>query len=402
MKDALKLLFLIVSYNFLLEYVSEKSLLSFRVFPNSLYDFIMLISFDSALYLAWLFGYRERTVLWLGYLFFFQILGLSFSAQNYATVIEYTPSFLLTILLIWLFESPTEKRVKKLLEDRQMIEWQLERNKEELESLMDRVKLSEELIESLRKEKDTVEESLLKVEETHYSEREKLIKEKEDLIKRIKEAELSLKDYAERIERLTQSNRKLFELLEALQRHEDKNTKDEIAHLRKERKKLVKEVMEFQSVLEEVYSENTKLKLELSNLREDFESLKRERDILKINLQGLKKNVSTKLENYKEFFSITLENIQIEERALEEFIHLSFDKRREFMKELLLLNMKDKEEHLERMKGLKNVFKLKPKGGRIYFTYGESKRWRVLGLIDSEDDKDKDRYAREVLLKYKN
>ncbi|MFN3813870.1 MAG: hypothetical protein ACK4SM_04525 [Aquificaceae bacterium] len=402
MKDALKLLFLIVSYNFLLGYISEKSLLPFGVFPKDLYDFIMLTSFDSALYLAWLFGYREKTVLWLGYLFLFQILGLSFSVKNYATILEYIPSFLLTLILIWLFESPAEKREKRLLEEKDRIQEELQKNRKEIEGLIDRIKLSEELVESLKKGKNNIEEHLLELKETQDNEREQLTKEREELSRKIEETEIKLRDYTERVGRLTQANRKLFELLEALQRHEDKDTKGEIAHLRKERKKLVKEVMELQNVLEEVYSENTKLKLELSNLRAGFESLQKERDMLKIDLQSLKKSSSTKLENYREFFGMALENIQMEERALEEFIRLSFDKRREFMKELLLLNMKDREEHLERMKGLKGVFKLKPKGGRIYFTYGESRRWKVLGFIGSEDDKDKDRYAREVLLKYKN
>lgn len=80
MKESLKLLFLIVAYNFILEYISEK--LPIKLFPDDLQSFVMLMSFDSALYLAWFFGYRYSTLAWLSCLFFFQILGLSLITQS--------------------------------------------------------------------------------------------------------------------------------------------------------------------------------------------------------------------------------------------------------------------------------------------------------------------------------
>jgi signal transduction histidine kinase len=55
------------------------------------------------------------------------------------------------------------------------------------------------------------------------------------------------------------------------------------------------------------------------------------------------------------------------------------------MKELLAL-----EELLE------NTFKLKPKGGRIYFTYGKEKTWRILGILDEEEQKHKEMFIREL------
>ena len=59
-------------------------------------------------------------------------------------------------------------------------------------------------------------------------------------------------------------------------------------------------------------------------------------------------------------------------------------------------------ERFEVMKGYRNIFKLKPIGGRIYFTFGKAKRWKVLGILWAEDDKSKHRYISDVLIKYKD
>jgi hypothetical protein len=387
MKESLKILFLIVAYNFILEYISEK--LPIKLFPDDLQSFVMLMSFDSALYLAWLFGYRYSTLLWFSYLFFFQILGLSLITQSFYPITHFTPSFLITLIFLSLSESPTEKHTKKILEEKYKLEKELEDTKEQ-------VKLAQDLLNLLKREKEQVEIKLSQLEESQTIEKQRLLKEKEELIQRISQAQMHLSEYQSRLERLTEANRKLFELIDLLQRQEEKNQKGEIAQLRRERKKLLKELLQLESTLEDCRRQNAQLKLELS----EFESIKREREILAIELQDLKKKQKTKGDIYKEVLNFLLENIEMEDRAISEFIHLPIEKKREFVKELLILNMKERGESLENMKGLKNVFKLKPRGGRIYFTFGENRRWKVLGLIASEDDKDKEKYAKEILIKY--
>ena len=387
MKESLKILFLIVAYNFILEYISEK--LPIKLFPDDLQSFVMLMSFDSALYLAWLFGYRYSTLLWFSYLFFFQILGMSLITQSFYPITHFTPSFLITLIFLSLFESPTEKHIKKLLEEKYRLE-------KELEDTKDQVRLAQDLLNLLKMEKEQVEIKLSQLEESQTIEKQRLLKEKEELVQRISQAQMHLSEYQSRLERLTEANRKLFELIDLLQRQEEKNQKGEIAQLRRERKKLVKELLQLESTLEDCRRQNAELKLELS----EFESIKREREILAIELQDLKKKQKTKGDIYKEVLNFLLENIEMEDRAISEFIHLPIEKKREFVKELLILNMKERGESLENMKGLKNVFKLKPRGGRIYFTFGENRRWKVLGLIASEDDKDKEKYAKEILIKY--
>ena len=103
----------------------------------------------------------------------------------------------------------------------------------------------------------------------------------------------------------------------------------------------------------------------------------------------------------RRFFNIFFDNIEFEEKAIREFIQLNVEAKKEFIKELFLLNMKNYDDKFESMKGYKNILKLKPAGGRIYFTFGEKKRWKVLGMLWGEDDKTKNRYVRELLVKYK-
>ncbi|MFN7065905.1 MAG: hypothetical protein ACK4OF_07145, partial [Aquificaceae bacterium] len=104
---------------------------------------------------------------------------------------------------------------------------------------------------------------------------------------------------------------------------------------------------------------------------------------------------------YRELLEGLLDNLEFEERAIRDFMDLDVKAKGEFAKELMLLNMKGPEEKFEAMRGYKGVFKLKPKGGRIYFTFGSKRRWKVIGILWGEDDKAKSTYAKELLVKYK-
>jgi len=78
MREPLILLFLIISYNFILWLITDMGLSPIPLFPQDVHHIILVLSFNSVLYISWLFGERHRTVQWIGYLFFFQIVGLSF------------------------------------------------------------------------------------------------------------------------------------------------------------------------------------------------------------------------------------------------------------------------------------------------------------------------------------
>ncbi len=399
-REALKLLFLIVSYNFILHYVSN--FLPLHIFPHQPEGILMVASFMSALYLAWLFGYRERTVIWLAYVYLFQVIGLSVLRKDYEVITQFLPSLLLTVSLIWLFESPVEKRTKKLEEERRRLEEELSRNQTELRRLLEQINLSKDLTERLSKEKELIERELVKLREEELAEKEELERERQVLLKKLQENQKKLMEYTERLERLTRINRELFQMLEAMQDTEPKGGKEELSRLRQERKRLSRELISLQELLEELSRENMEISQKYEGLLQKFETEKREREKLQLQVEDLLKQVESKRQIYEDLLSTLFENIEFEDRAIREFLELDKETKREFLRELMLLNMKDREGRFEVMKGYKNVFKLKPMGGRIYFTFGETKRWKVLGMLWGEDDKSKDRYTKELLIKYRD
>ncbi|RMH80550.1 MAG: hypothetical protein D6674_03640 [Acidobacteria bacterium] len=398
-REALKLLFLVVSYNFILSYLS--SFLPFRVYPEDPEGILLTVSFASALYLAWLSGSRERTVVWLGYVFLFQIIGFSLVRADYHVLLQFLPPFLITLSLIWLFESPSERRLRKLEEERRRLEEELNKNSLELKNLIEQINLSKELVESLLKEKEHVEKELELLKNVETARREELEVEREELLKRLGDAQKKVLDYRERFEKLSKVNRELFQLIESLQEKEKKDDKGELSKLRQERKRLSKELLQMQELLEDLMVENRDLSAEMEETKRKLEEERGERIRLELELENHKRIVEGKRRIYAEMLEDLLENVEFEAGVPQEFSELSREARREFFKELLLLNMKDTTERFETMKGYKNLFKLKPKGGRIYFTYGDKKRWKVVGLLRGEDNAQKIRYAREHLIKYK-
>lgn len=391
---------MILSYNFLLYYISE--FLPIDLFPQRAEDILTVLALNSALYLAWLFGYREKTVIWLAYLSLFQIFGLSILRSDYHPIVQFTPSLLTTVLLIWLFESPVEKRTKKLEEERKRLEEQLFRNEEERERLLEQIELLREITERLEREKELIEKEYERLREEELTERQNLEKEREELNRKLAETQRRFKEYTEKLERLTRVNRELFELLDAMQEKSPKAGKEELSKLRQERKRLSKELVQLYELLEELSEENHKIREEREALLQALAREKEEKELLKLEVEQLKVQWEGKKEAYREVLESVLENIEFEERSIREFIELSKEAKQEFIKELMLLNMKGMGERFESMKGYKNVFKLKPMGGRIYFTFGTSKRWKVLGMLWGEEDRLKDRYARELLIKYRD
>lgn len=400
LSDTIKLLFLVVSYNYILYSLSK--FLPVDLFPNGLEDLLLLFSFVSALYLAWLFGYREKTVIWLAYAFLFQVFGLALVRRDYEVIAQFVPSLLLSLLLIWLFESPVEKRTRRLEEERKRLEDDLRKNSEEISTLLERISLLKELLESLKKEKSALELELSRLEEEETSRRRQLEKEIEMLSLRLRESQRRLEDYEERLERLVEVNRELFQMLEAMQSEQTKEEKGELSKLRQEKRRLSKELFHMQELLEELSRENLELSRRYEALLLEYDRERRERERLEVEVENLSRQIKSRKEIYREVLSSVLENVEFEDRALEEFIDLSLDAKREFLKELILLDLKGEEEKFEVMHGYRKVFKLKPVGGRIYFTFGEKKRWKVIGMLWGEGDERKNRYVRDVLIKYKD
>lgn len=268
-REALKLLFLIVSYNFILHYLS--TLMPVLLFPLQLEGILMVVSFTSALYLAWLFGYREKTVIWLAYVSLFQIIGLSIAREDYEVITQFIPSLLLTLSIIWLFESPVERKTKKLEEERRRLEEELSKNDAELRGLVEQINLLRELTERVSREKEIIENEFKKLREEELTEKEKLEREREILAQKLQENQRKLTEYTERLERLTKINRELFQMLEAMQETEPKADKEEVSKLRRDRKRLSKELISMQEFLEELSKENTRISQKYEDLLQKFE-----------------------------------------------------------------------------------------------------------------------------------
>jgi hypothetical protein len=90
-KEPILLAFLIVSYNFALVQLSH--MLDVRLYPSSLSEQLHLTFFLSALYVAWLFGERLRTVAWIGLLFVFNVLLQATVEQRFALFWSKCPPF---------------------------------------------------------------------------------------------------------------------------------------------------------------------------------------------------------------------------------------------------------------------------------------------------------------------
>jgi len=281
MKDVLTLLFLLLSYNFLLGYSTFEKILPVPLFPTDVYNFVIVTSFNLVLFLGWLFGQRRSTVLWLSYLLFSQIIMLSILKKDLSIIYMDLPSITLSLMLIWLFESPVEKNIRRIMEERNRLKQELEANREELKRLREESKLRQEFMDLLKKEKEDIEKQLEKLLLKHdilppdseemfdniLYKRGRLEEQKEELERKIKELENMLDAYREREERLKRANARLFKLLgEIKEDGNNDNLKKEIAHLRKTRKKLSKTVRDLNSKLSVLEEENRRLKEKLKEL----------------------------------------------------------------------------------------------------------------------------------------
>ncbi len=414
MKDILTLLFLLIAYNFLLGYTTLENILPVPLFPTDIYNFVIVISFNLVLFLGWLFGQRRSTVIWLSYLLFSQVVMLSILKRDISIIYMDLPSITLSLMLIWLFESPVEKKIKRITEERDRLKMELEKNKEELRRLKEESNLRREFMEVLKKEKQDIETQLERIIERFdvlppdpsdvymkmIYKKSVLEAQREKLEQKIEELENKLEEYREREERLKRANARLFKMLAEIKegREEEESKSKELAHLRKLRKKLSKSIRELNRKVSFLREENESLKRKIKSLEAENLNLKKKLEEVNFRAEDESKYKGKATVNlYKDVLLNIFKNLEFSERAIEEFTRLDHVRKSSFLRELLLLDFKDEKDSFEKLKGAEGVFKLKPFGGRIYFTYGDKKRWLILGILDSEDDKDKDRYIREFL-----
>ncbi len=381
MREALILLFLIVSYNFILWFITEQGLSPVPLFPQDVYHVILVLSFNSVLYISWLFGERHRTVQWIGYLFFFQIVALSFYFRSLEIVVRDLPPVIFTFALVALFESPTEKEIKSIEREREELLVEMDRIRRERERIDARLRMLRQEIRKLEEERSRAEVSSA---------------QREELEERLRKLQEELEEYREKESRLLESNRKLFQLLDMLRSEADvKSSREELTGLRKERRKLIKELIQLQELVDIYADENEKLKEENRKLSERLRDLQNRLSVLEIEVENLSRKPPDPESAYREILS-SLPEVEISDRALGELIRSDPDKRRSFVRELIKFSLREGKGRIEPLSTLKGVYKLRFSGGRIYVRR-KGERWEVVGFLDSEDEKEKERYIRNVL-----
>ena len=379
MRSVLTLLFLVVSYNFILWAITTYRLSPIPLFPEDPYHTILVLAYNSVLYVSWLFGERERTVQWIGYLFFFQIVALSIYFENLEIIVRDLPPVIFTFALVVLFESPTERRIREVEKEREELLQELDRIRRERERVEVHLRMLQEEIRKIEEEKKKENLSADALRELE-SRMEKLQKE--------------LKDYREKEVRLLEANRKLFQLLEVFRSEGESGTgREEIASLRKERKKLIRELLQLQELVDMYADENEKLREENERLRRRLEDLTIEIGKLEIKRRETYDEKTTVRKLLKDIF-----NLEFSERSVEEFLKLPSGKRRIFLKELFRFSLREGQENVQPLTTLPNIYKLRFSGGRIYLRRLNG-GWEVVGMLGSEEDKEKERYIKNVLSK---
>ena len=369
MREGLTLLFLIASYNAFLWYITEFDMSPVPLFPEDVDHRVLVLSYNSVLYLSWVFGERERIVQWLGYLFFVQIVALSFYFKDLEIIVRDLPPVILTFMLVALFESPTEKE-RKLIE----------KEREDLLKEIDRIRRERERTEIRLRE---LEEELRRVQE----------EKREGYEERIAQLQREIKEYREKEARLLEANRKLFQLLDMLRTEENSSSgREELVSLRRERKKLIRELLQLQEIVDLYADENEKLKEENESLRKKLSDLERKLGELELKVKEKAEDPrDLKREMLSRIFSLSFCD-----RAVEEFEKIPPGKRQIFVKELLKISSKGAK--VEPLTTERDIYKVRFSGGRIYLRR-KGRGWEVVGLLPSESDKEKDRYIREVLSK---
>ncbi|HIQ48396.1 MAG TPA: hypothetical protein EYH58_02000 [Aquifex aeolicus] len=391
MREAFILLFLIVSYNYILYYITVNNLSSIPLFPTDTVNTIIVLSFNLALYIGWFFGERRRLVTTLGYLFFFQIVLLSILLKNPHIFIANTIPVIFTFMLVVLFESPFEKEKKRIEEEKKKLLDELEENKRKRVEIEEKINEFKRNISLLKIQLEQKEKSLK--EAKRLKEDVKKIKEKEKEIaifkEKISKLEKELEKQREKETKLLEANRKLFQLLELLGKEEEKKKgSKEVKELRKERKKLIKEVLELQNLIDIYDKENRSLRKKVRDMQKKIEELQQKIERLELEKENLQRESYKKIEVYGEFLKLLFPYIQFTEDSIRNFLKLDANRKRNILKEIEKLKGNIK---LEKLATDKNIYKLKFSGGRVYLKK-EKEKWVVLGILGSEEDKDKARF----------
>ena len=377
---------LLFYFHFSLYWLSKNYHLN--LYPSNNVEFLLLLTLTTAIYVSWLLGKRNINVLFLAYIITFQIIGLALLFRDFYTLSRLLVPIFLTYLTLFLFKSPAEflyerkeKQIKNIYEQLKALKKEILNYKKSLESYKNRYSQLKKELENLSSSTESYEE---------------LLQEKEELLKKYQN---KIEELTKKIGELRNTNAQLWELLE--KELEEKpfgiSKQKELSRLRRERKKLLKENLKLKEILEELKYENALLHQELDE------------KIRKINLLEKKnKEISQENEKLKKAFKnveitplleVLLENVNFTPKALQDLVSLDRNRLISVIKTLRKLNNTPLQNHRGKTLtlGEETIFKSRFSGGRIYYKISEGK-YEILGILEGEDVKIKDKFIRERLL----
>ncbi len=394
LSELIKALLLIFFFHFGLYWLSETY--GWNVYPHSKVGYVLLYSFIAVIFTSWFFGRRHLNLLIFSYLVTFQIVGLAFVLHDWTVIPRLLIPTFLTYLSLFLFKSPGE--------------YLLEQKEKQIEEIYNRIKTLKEQINQYRKllhetkqrynqllkEKQNLEQNLKNL---NKEELEENLKKKEELVK---EYEKRIAELDEKIAKLKATNAQLWEMLEETLDNDQLSggKQKELQKLRRERKKLIKENLQLKQELDD-------LRTYLKMLEQDLELKEEENKLLLNQLEELNKKIETyqqqvnKYENllskdWLSIFNLVWEKVKFSPRALADFMELNQKEKIQFIKALKKLDKSDPKGHKAESLTISDqtVFKGRFSGGRFYYQINNGV-FEIVGILQGEDEKSKDRFIRE-------
>ncbi len=391
--ELVKAFALVAFFHFGLYFVSKNY--GFPVYPSNPLEVLLVYTFTGFVLLGWLLGERKKFFLVVAYFVTFQILGLAIITEDPFAVSRILSPIFFTYLPLFLFKSPTEFHREVIERHQKTLLKELEHSRQKLEEYENLLKDLNEEYRRLLKEKEELE-SLLK--ETDLKELRKLVEEKENLLKDYKR---KIQNLEEKLEKLRENNRQLWELLEETT-YETYDQKSLRAKLTETRRELRHKKRELDNCLKDLQKSKEEIRLleeELERAERNLNGCLEERETLKGKLETKTKEFEKLLSAYEKdlgtYLNFLFEKLSFSPKALVDLSELSDNVKQNLFKFLRRFDQNPDGVRMETLETSKEkIYRARFSGGRLYLTK-KGNKWEIVGILEGEDEKSKDRFIRE-------
>jgi len=391
--EIVKAILLIAFFQFGLSYVAQNYKLP--TYPNTGFETILVYTLIGFVILGWFLGERKRFFLVISYFVTFQIIGLALIEKDWEVLPRVLTPVFFTYLTLFLFKSPTEFEIELEEKRRQKILKELSTTKEKLKHYEFLLKEIKQQYEKTLKEKNELEKLL---RENPIDELQKILKEKEALLSDYRS---KMEKLQHSLERLKENNRQLWELLEEVstERGGENKLKEKLREVRKELKSCLKDIKRLQKKLKECneYSsflevENNRLTEQNRNFKNELQRFKEENEKLIKEVERLKETLKV---NFIRYLNRIFDNFQFTTQALKDLTSLEGKTLQNLFKHLKKIDRNPELLQLEKLEvPNENIFRVRFPGGRL-FLKRTNKGLNIVGILEGEDSKTKDRFIRE-------